>query len=297
MFNQLSTIEQIEQNVALAPFTTFKLGGVARLFLRAKNKAQVITALQMAQAEKIPVFILGGGSDILVSERGFPGLVIKMELNQQRIINEQQLYAEAGVPINGAIRFCMQQGFSGLEYASGVPASIGGAIWANLGCRGSDISQVLHSVEVCDLAGNKKTFSNQACQFSYRASRFKHERWVILAATFNLQTKPVAELKQTVLTLTKLKSEQQDIGVACAGCAFRNPLTQTTKSAGQLIDELGLKGYQIGGAKISEKHGNFILNTGTATVNDLVQLISYVKQQVRDKTGVQLMEEVDYVGF
>lgn len=303
MFNSLSVTE----NVPLAPFTTFRIGGVARYFLRARSKADVITALQEACAEKLPVFILGGGSDVLINDRGFKGLVIKMELNQLKL-EQNILFAEAGVLINGAIRYCTQQGYSGLEFATGVPATIGGAVWANLGCRGSEISQVLETVTVCDVSGVEKTFTNADCQFGYRDSRFKHEPWIILSATFIVRPGKPAELRHTILQLTHLKKKEQDVGEACAGCAFRNPaheveaglglsLSSPVKTAAQLIDELGLKGYQIGGAKVSEKHANFILNVGNATADDVVQLISYIKQQVRDKRGVQLMEEIDYIGF
>lgn len=289
MFNSLA----ITEHVPLAPFTTFKIGGPARYFLKVKTKAELVTALVEANQAKLPVFILGGGSDVLVHDKGFNGLVIKMELNQLKL-EHGQLYAEAGVLINGAIRYCIQQDYSGLEFATGVPATIGGAVWANLGCRGSEMSRVVDSVTVCDRAGNETVFMNDECQFGYRDSRFKHEPWIILSAVFNLTTGNKLALRKTMLELTHLKQVEQDVGEACAGCAFRNPLPH---KAAQLIDELGLKGYQIGGAKVSEKHANFILNTGTATADDVVQLISYIKQQVRDKRGIQLMEEVDYVGF
>ncbi len=289
----------VEQQVPLAPFTTFRIGGPAKYFLRVKKSAELLLALKEAEINRLSVFILGGGSNVLVHDRGFDGLVIKMELNQMSV-DGKRLQAEAGALLNAAIRLAAQHNLGGLEFAVGVPATVGGAIWANLGSRGSDISQVVETVKVCDYVGQQRTLTKADCGFAYRDSIFKHERLIILEATFLLQSADQTQLRQTMLALTKLKKEEQNVGEDTAGCAFRNPsgTTKTTaKTAAQLIEQLDLKGFAIGGAKISEKHANFIINTGGATADQVVQLISYIKQQVRDRAGVQLMEEVEYVGF
>ena len=282
-----------EQNVTLAPFTTFKIGGPAKYFFRAKTIDELIQALNKNAGQ--PLCILGGGSNVLVNDKGFDGLVIKVEIGGISI-KENAVTAGAGLPLSAVIRAAVGKGLAGLEFATGVPASVGGAIWANLGCRGSDISKVLTECTVTDRQGQITMLSNTQCQFSYRNSIFKREPLIVLDATFQLQPSDPTTLRKTMIELSNLKKQEQNVGEDTAGCTFRNP-PDSSKSAAQLIDELGLKGYRIGDAMVSPTHANFILNVGQATADQVVQLISYVKQQVRDKAGVQLMEEIEYVGF
>lgn len=289
-------IPHVQVNIPLSAYTTYGVGGPAKYFLIARTKSELLHALQEAKREHIPTFVFGGGSDILVSDAGFPGLVIKMELRDVQF-SGTAVRAEAGVKLSYLITECLRHELSGLEYAIGVPATVGGAVWANLGARGSEIKQAVSQVHVIDPAQAMKELflTNQECQFSYRESIFKHKPYIILEATFTLQTVPKAEVQARLSELAKLRTQEQDLGSKTAGCAFRNP--KDAKPAGQLIEEAGLKGFLLGGAKVSEKHANFIVNTGNATADEIVQLISYIKQQVRDKFGVQLQEEVDYVGF
>lgn len=282
-----------EQNVSLAPFTTFKIGGPAKYFCRVKTKAALSAAL--TEAGGIPVSILGGGSNVLIHDKGFDGLVIKVEIGGVEV-DGNMVKAGSGLPLSAVIRTAVGQGLAGLEFATGVPASVGGAVWANLGCRGSEISKILHHCTVTDHQGNMQIFTNTQCQFHYRDSIFKHEPWIVLDATFQLQVSDATALRKKMIELSTLKKEEQNVGEDTAGCTFRNP-TGAPKTAAQYIDELGLKGYRIGDAMVSPTHANFILNVGQATADQVVQLISYIKQQVRDKAGVQLMEEIEYVGF
>ncbi len=285
----------VENNIPLAKFTTFKIGGPAKYFFRAKSKSDFISALTEAKELNIPVFVLGGGSNILVHDNGFDGLVVKSEMNQVSF-KDNAVTAEAGALLNGVISKAVSNSLAGLEFAIGVPASVGGAVWANLGCRGSEISNVVETVKILDDALNEKQLSKEECDFKYRDSIFKHQPWHVLEVAFKLQPGNKDELRKVLVDLTKLKKSEQNVGEETAGCSFMNP-TNSEKSAGQLIDELDLKGFQIGGAKVSERHANFIINTGNATADDVVQLISVIKQKVRDNLGVQLMEEIEYVGF
>lgn len=285
----------VQEYLALATFTTFKIGGPARYFIRVKSVADVQQVLQAAQQHQLKWFILGGGSNVLVHDRGFDGVVMKMEI-VECAVTSTQLQAGAGLLLNAAIRAAVNTSLAGLEFATGVPASVGGAVWANLGCRGSDMAHVVERVTCCTDAGEIRTLSNTDCQFAYRDSIFKHQPWVILQAVFNLQPAATTTLRQRMLALTKQKKDEQNVGEETAGCTFRNP-PDSTPTAAQCIEQLGLKGYHIGGAKISEKHANFIINTGGATANHVVQLVSYIKQQVRDRLGVQLTEEIEYLGF
>lgn len=285
----------IQSNIPLAPFTTFKIGGPAKYFVRAKRIAEILKATEDAEKNNIPIYILGGGSNVLIHDQGFDGLVIKMEIGGVEL-TDNLVKAGAGLPLSSVIRTAVGKGLAGLEFATGVPASVGGAVWANLGCRGAEISQVVTAVTVCDRQGKIQTLTAKQCQFKYRDSIFKHEPLIILDATFKLLSGEAAMLRKLMVELSNLKKKEQNVGEDTAGCTFRNP-PDSSKSAAQLIDELGLKGFRIGDAMVSTTHANFILNVGHATADQVVQLVSYVKQQVRDKAGVQLIEEIEYVGF
>ncbi len=285
----------IQSNVPLAPFTTFKIGGPAKYLLRAKTVQEIEQALTEAKKNNLSVFILGGGSNVLIHDQGFDGLVIKIEIGGVEI-TDNFVKAGAGLPFSAVIRMAVAKQLAGLEFATGVPASVGGAVWANLGCRGSEISKVLESCTALNHQGEIKTFNNVDCQYSYRDSIFKHEPWIILDATFKLLSGDAAMLRRLMVELSNLKKKEQNVGADTAGCTFRNP-PDAPKTAAQYIDELGLKGYRIGDAMVSTTHANFILNVGHATADHVVQLVSYIKQQVRDRSGIQLMEEIEYVGF
>jgi UDP-N-acetylmuramate dehydrogenase len=285
----------LQAQVSLAPFTTFNIGGPARYFLRAKTVSEVQQALQQAQANLLPVYILGGGSNVLVHDHGFAGLVIKMEIGGVEV-KDNLIKAGAGLPLSAVIRSAVGKGLSGLEFATGVPASVGGAVWANLGCRGTDIANVFLECTATGHTGNITTFTKEQCQFGYRDSIFKHQSLVIIDATFKLLSGDAAMLRRLMVELARLKKQEQNVGEDTAGCTFRNP-AGAEHSAAYYIDQLGLKGYRIGDAMVSTTHANFILNVGQATADQVVQLVSYIKQQVRDKAGVQLMEEIEYVGF
>lgn len=290
---------EIKERVILAPYTTFKIGGPADYFIVVKTIEECVEALRFAHEKQLPFFMLGGGSDILVADEGFRGVVIKNEINSIEIDEERGMVtASAGVRLAQLIMRCARAGLSGLEYAIGVPATVGGAVWANLGARGAQMQDVLVSVDAVRADTlERRTLTQAECRFTYRDSLFKHEQWIIVQATFQLQQQPKAEVLARVQELTNMRKETQDVAAFCAGCVFRNPKDQTEKSAGALIDELGLKGFQIGGAQVSPIHANFIINTGTATAKDVVMLISVIKQKVRDNLGVQLMEEIEYIGF
>lgn len=297
-YPSIADIPGVQEQHILAPYTTFKIGGPADYFVVARTADELAAAVQTAIATETPFFILGGGSDVLIADAGYRGLVIKSEVRMVDIDEDAaQITAGSGVLMSALIRKTLAAELTGLEYAIGVPATLGGAIWANLGARGHELSEFVIDVDVIDAAGKRRTLTNEECAFSYRESIFKQESFTILSARLQLATGERSEIAAQMKELADKRKSTQDVGAWCAGCIFRNPTDQTDISAGQLIDELGLKGFAIGGAAVSETHGNFILNTGEATADEVVQLISYIKQQVRDKRGIQLMEEVEYIGF
>jgi UDP-N-acetylmuramate dehydrogenase len=288
----------MQEQVVLAPYTTFKIGGPARYFVAVKTPEECAEAVAFAREKQLQWFVLGGGSDLLISDKGFNGVVIKSELNEITFDESvATVTAGSGTRLSRIVTAAAQKGLSGLEFSIGVPASVGGAVWANLGARGRETKDVLVSVRVMDADGKQRTMKPEECEFAYRESIFKHHKMVILEATFQLQREEPTVIKQRVQELSQLRKDTQDVGSKCAGCVFRNPKNQTDLAAAKLIDDLGLKGLTIGGAQVSPIHANFVINTGNATAEDVIILISLIKQKVRDTNGVQLMEEIEYVGF
>lgn len=292
------SIPNLQQNVVLAPYATFKIGGPAEYFVIVKSKEELFYAVHAAQKARIKLWLLGAGSNVLISDKGVQGLVIKCDLKEIFFDTEHlQITAEAGASMQSVIVHTLEQGLGGLEFAVGIPASVGGAVWANLGARGCEIKDLVQKVLVLDIDGRQANLTNAECEFSYRNSIFKKKKLIIVAATFQLTKKNPKEISATLRVLYKKRRESQDIAAKSAGCIFKNPLEQASKSAGELIDSLGLKGFSIGSARISERHANFIINQGGATAEEVVMLISLIKQKVRDNFGIQLMEEIEYVGF
>ena len=317
----------VQENVPLAPYTTYKLGGPARYFFIAKNNEEIKTAAAAAKDLDLPIFILGGGSNILVSDNGFSGLVIKMA-NRELGVEKNKIKAEAGALIGQVVSLAWKNSLTGLEWAAGIPGTIGCAVRGNAGAFGKSISDSIKSVETFKLlsprsiagrgAGGEGIMTKEECQFTYRESIFKHDDdLVVLGVDLELQAGEQAAIKQQMLDCVQRRSCGHP-KYPSAGCSFKNIfVTDEIRKkirkinpageekikggkigAGWFIDQAGLKGYKIGGVQVSDEHANFIVKVDeTARAEHALMLISYVKQQVRDKFGVQLQEEVQYVGF
>ena len=294
----------IRENITLKPYTIFKIGGAANYFIEAKNKEDFLGALRWAEERREKVFILGAGSNVLVSDDGFDGLVIKNEAKNLevglRTGNPTSLIAESGVSMAEVVRKSVEAGLSGFEWAIGIPGTIGGSVRGNAGCFGKEMKDVVESVEVFDLkSGERSTLSARHCLFGYRDSVFKQQpELIILSALLKLQggdpNKNPDKSRELVMEYTKKRIAEQDIGVECAGCIFKNPAPEIP--AGRLIDSAGLKGKRIGQAMVSEKHANYFINLGNASARDVKKLIEFVKQKVFEKYNVHLEEEIQYVG-
>lgn len=288
------TFKGLERAVALKDFTTYKIGGTAEYFYHATDIKELGKLLIAAQKAEVPVFVLGNGSNILIADKGFKGLVIKNEIKGISI-KDNLVTVGAGKNINSVIGQAAESSLGGLEFLAGVPTTLGGAVWGNAGSATENIGQYVEKVTALNSAGESLEYNKAACQFAYRESIFKHNKNIIVEVVLRLVPGELENIKQKITALVQAKREKQDLVNPSCGCVFKNP--KTGESAGKLIESLGLKGKKMGGAKISEKHANFIINTGSATAEDVIMLISYVKQQVRDQLGVQLQEEVQYVGF
>lgn len=284
----------MQSTVPLAEYTTFKVGGPAAYFLSSNDKKVIQEAVQIAHKAKLPVAALGGGSNVLVADAGFSGLVVHLESTRCDINEDGTVDADAGTALSRVVRSAISKNLTGLEYAVGIPGSFGGAIVGNAGTGGHGISEYAIEVLYLDENGDEKICDRSSLDVSYRYTRFKYSNSeIVISAKLQLQTGEPQGIQSLVKEAVERRAWQPK-GVWCAGCAFKNP---TGNHAGKLIESAGLKGKKIGGAMVSPDHANFILNTGKASAEDIVILISYIKQQIRDQFGIQLEEEVKYLGF
>ena len=260
---------QFQRNILLKKYTTFRIGGAAKYFWVAKTKKELIEAVKFAKKHKLPFFILGGGSNVLVSDQGYQGLVIKFR-----------------TPLLS--KFVDK----GLEWAAGIPGTVGGAISGNAGAFDGSMADVVKNVEVLDTRSRKiKIFKNKDCKFGYRDSIFKkNANLIILSVELRLERGDPKKIKKHL----SYRKKTQPLNFSTAGSVFQN----TPKfSAARLIEDCGLKGKKIGKAQISKKHANFIVNLGGAKAKDVLKLINLIKKEVKNKFGIKLEEEIQYLGF
>ncbi len=281
----------------LARFTTLRLGGPADLFAVAHNAFELRKLVQFARARGLAHTVLGRGSDVLIADAGIRGLVIQDRAEGFEIAGDH-LVAEAGLPMARAATVSQAAGLSGLEYGLAIPGTVGGAVWANAGAHESSTAAVLESARLLAADGSEGELSAAELRLGYRDSRLKHPgpgrpAEIVLGATFRLEPASASEIKERLEVIRHWRQEHQPLGTPSAGSWFRNPLPE---SAGALIDAAGLKGLRIGGASVSEKHANFLVNDRKGTATDLRRLADRVRAEVRRRTGIELEEEVVYLG-
>jgi UDP-N-acetylmuramate dehydrogenase len=283
----------------LARFTTMRVGGPADLFAVAHNTFELRGLVRYARARSIPFTILGRGSNLVISDAGIRGLVIQARPEGARI-EGTRYHAEAGVPMARAATETQHAGLTGLEYGLAIPGTVGGAVWANAGAHGGGTAEVLESATVLFADGRELVLPVAELGFSYRHSRFKDAAHgaagpdeIVLAAVFQLQPADPAAIKSRLDDIRRWRREHQPLGLPSAGSVFRNP---PGDSAGRLIDALGLKGYRVGGAVVSEKHANFIVNDQGGTAADVRRLAELVRARVRAAHGLELVFEIEFAG-
>lgn len=276
----------IQENIKLAPYTTYKIGGPARYFIETKTKQDVLEALKFAKEKNLKYFVLCGGSNVLFSDEGYDGLVIKLNLRELGIENNI-IYAESGVKLMALINFGIKNELSGLEFLAGVPGEVGGAIRGNAGAFKKSISAYLKKVEVVR-DGEIVEVQKEEIKFGYRDSEFKRNKDTILAGYFELEKSNIEKAKAEIEKNINYRKDNHPWEPS-AGSVFKN---STEISVGKIVEELGLKGYKIGDAQISEKHGNFIVNLGGAKASDVKELIKLVKEKAKKKYNIELEEEI-----
>lgn len=316
MLKYIKMAIKIKKNFPLAKVTTFGIGGLADYFILTKTKREILEAIKWAKKRNIPFFILGGGSNVLFSDEGFRGVVIKIQ-NTKYEIKKTKIVAEAGCPLQKIVKESVQRGLAGLESLAGIPGTLGGAIRGNAGAFGTEIKDFLEKVKILEVKDRQsKIFElkRKDCQFGYRESIFKEKpNWIILEATLKLKKGNKTKIEEKMKEILKIRKEKQPLEYKSAGSIFKNiPLKDLPKTiikkfsekikngylpAGALIEAAGLKGKKIGGAKISEKHANFIVNFKGAMAKEVVALIELVKKEIKEKFNIELQEEIELVGF
>lgn len=280
---------ELERNRLLSTLSTFGIGGPARYFAEARDLPRLQELIAYCFEEQIPYFILGKGSNCLFDDQGFDGLVILNKINHCQI-EDMQATAGAGYSFSLLGIQTARKGLGGLEFASGIPGSVGGAVFMNAGANGKETCDALVSVTFVNEKGEIHTFLKSDLQFRYRFSSFHEMKGAIAEARFQLNLSP--EARKTQLKIVDYRMQTQPYKDKSAGCIFRNP---PEHSAGALIEKCGLKAVSIGGAKVSPMHANFIINAGHATAKDVLELAAHVKEKVFQETGVSLEMEVRYV--
>jgi len=288
---------EIKQNEPLSKHTTFAIGGPAKYFAVAKTKEEVLEAIDFAEKKKLPFFVLGGGSNILINDNGYDGLIIKIQIGGAHIA-EEKITAGAGVLLSQLVNESANLGLSGLEWAVGIPGTIGGAVNGNAGAYGRSVSESVDEIVVLaeeDGQWKEKKYLNKECGFEYRKSKFKHlaNREIVLEVVLKMQKsnteKVRGEIRNTILQRKGVIPAQPS-----AGCVFKNIKKdgQLVAAVGKLVAECGLKGVKSGNAEIPHLHGNYVVNLGGAKAEDVVRLINLCKQKVKDRFNLELEEEI-----
>ena len=295
---------RVQRNAPLAPLTTFKVGGRADWLLEARQADEIIRAFQIARDFHVPVTMLGGGSNVLVSERGVRGLVVRMHGGDVRSLDATRIRADGGITINGLVRWTISHGCAGLEAWAGTPGTVGGAIHGNAHFRGRLIGEYVERVTLVDRNGSVAEVLVRDMEFGYDYSRLHRTREAVLSADFRVAPGEPATLRATARESLAFRKRTQPLESASAGCIFQNPDPSRDRvpdgipaSAGALVDRAGLKGAVAGQAMVSATHANFIVNQGGASADQIRDLIERCKRAVREQYGVELREEVVFLGF
>jgi UDP-N-acetylmuramate dehydrogenase len=302
--------KNLKFNEPLKKWTTFRIGGPAKYFFIAKNEKDLIKAIDLAKKFKIPYFILGNGSNLLVSDKGYYGLVIKVNYQKLEIEN-CKIIAGAGLLLSELLEESVKRGLTGLEWAIGIPGSVGGAVYQNAGAFGFDFSKIIKNVKVLR-NGKIIKLSKKKCGFDYRKSIFQKNKDVILEVEIKLKKGKRKKIQNLIKKYLSYRLKTQPTGFS-AGSIFKNcklkktflmkyPQLQIFKKsgiipAGWLIEKCNLKGKRVGDAKISEKHANFIINKGKAKAKDVLSLIKLIKKEVFKRFKIKLKEEIEKIGF
>lgn len=285
--------EQILKNEPMSKHTTFRIGGKADIVLFPQSIEEIKKCIDYCEENNINYYVIGNGSNLLVSDKGFKGIIIKIFKNFNNIeANRNTIKAQAGATLSAISKFALEKSLSGFEFASGIPGTIGGGVCMNAGAYGGELKDIIKSVTVIE-NGKITKLKNSECQFEYRNSRILKEKLTVLEAEIELKNGNREEILSKMKEINKTRNEKQPIEYPSAGSTFKRPLNNF---AGKLIMEAGLKGRNVGGAYISEKHCGFIVNKGGATCKDVLELAEIACKEVKEKFNINLEKEIRIIG-
>lgn len=288
-------VGKVLENEPLANHTTMKIGGPADLLIIPKDIDAVKTIMDHVKKHQTNWTVIGRGSNLLVLDKGIRGVVLKLGTGLDHLtVNDEEITVGGGYSVVRLATSLSKQGLSGLEFAAGIPGSIGGAVYMNAGAHGSDISKILVKARILFEDGSIEWLTNEQMNFSYRTSVLQKERpGIVLEAVFKLKQDDREKITKKMQQNKDYRKETQPYNRPCAGSIFRNPLPEY---AGQLVEKANLKGYQLGGARISDMHGNFIVNAGGATAQDVLDLIQFIQKKIKEDYNVEMHTEVEIIG-
>ncbi len=293
--NNFFDSSKIKYNEPISKHCTMRVGGNADVLVEPSNLGEIERIIRFAKENNIPYYVIGNGSNVFGTDKGYRGILIKIaKYFSDYSVDGNKITICSGMSMPRLASIALEEELSGLEFASGIPGTLGGGVRMNAGAYGGEISSVIVQTKYLDIDGNIKTISNEEHQFSYRNSIFtKHPEYIILETTIQLIKANKEEIKEKMTTNTKSRKEKQPLEFPNSGSTFKRP---EGKFVGQMIEESGLKGYQIGGAQVSEKHAGFIVNKGGATAKDILDLIAHIQKVIKENYDVELKEEVIVIG-
>lgn len=286
--------EDILTEEPMSRHTTFRIGGEAACFIRISSEEQLRKLIPYFENVGVEYFVLGKGSNLLVGDKGYPGVILQIsDACQQIEAEENRLQVQAGAALSKVALFAMERGLEGLEFAAGIPGTVGGGVVMNAGAYGGEMKQVVESVRVLSSEGEILTLDNDTMEFGYRTSIIRNRNFTVLSVTFRLREGNREEIRARIEDFQKRRMEKQPLNYPSAGSTFKRP---EGYFAGKLIMDAGLRGFQIGDARVSDKHCGFVVNVGKATARDVTDVIEEVQEKVRERFGVSLEREVIYLG-
>lgn len=286
--------EDILTEEPMSRHTTFRIGGEAACFIRISSEEQLRKLIPYFENVGVEYFVLGKGSNLLVGDKGYQGVILQIsDACQQIEAEENRLQVQAGAALSKVALFAMEGGLEGLEFAAGIPGTVGGGVVMNAGAYGGEMKQVVESVRVLSSEGEILTLDNDTMEFGYRTSIIRNRNFTVLSVTFRLREGNREEIRARIEDFQKRRMEKQPLNYPSAGSTFKRP---EGYFAGKLIMDAGLRGFQIGDARVSDKHCGFVVNVGKATARDVTDVIEEVQERVRERFGVSLEREVIYLG-
>ena len=297
LFESEFAVEKLLYNEPMSNHTSFRIGGPADLIVFPETKAEIQKALLMCKENALPYFIMGKGSNLLVKDAGYSGVIIALSKNYESIqlLDKNNISAGAGISLSKLAGFAMDNSLAGLEFASGIPGSLGGAVFMNAGAYGGEMKDVITSVDLLDENGSEMAMTNEQMEFGYRTSFIQKNdgKYIVLGANMRLETGDVESIKAKSMELNMRRKDKQPLDLPSAGSAFKRP---EGYFAAKLIDDAGLRGFSYGGAMVSQKHCGFIVNFNSATADDVITLVRMVKEKVYQQFEIELESEIRIIG-